>query len=49
MSAREPADQLSYFQKRQKEIVETIRQLAEIESPSDVKQAVDREQKRVKC
>jgi len=42
MSVREPADQLRYFQKRQKEIVETIRQLVEIESPSDVKQSVDR-------
>jgi glutamate carboxypeptidase len=42
MSVREPADQLRYFQKRQKEIVETIRQLVELESPSDVKQAVDR-------
>src|SRR5262245_59168446 len=42
MSAPEPADQLRYFQKRQKQIVETIRQLVELESPSDVKQSVDR-------
>jgi len=42
MNVREPADQLGYFQKRQKEIVETIRQLVELESPSDVKQSVDR-------
>src|SRR6266567_663777 len=42
MSLPAPVDQLRYFQKRQTEIVETIRQLAEIESPSDVKQAVDR-------
>ena len=37
-----PAEQLRYFQKRQNEVVETIRQLVEIESPSDVKQSVDR-------
>src|SRR5438874_8339292 len=42
MNVREPADQLGYFQKRQKEIVETIRQLVELESPSDIKQSVDR-------
>jgi glutamate carboxypeptidase len=42
MTARLPADQVRYFQKRQKEIVETIRQLVELESPSDVKQSVDR-------
>jgi len=42
MSTPEPAEQLRYFRKRQSEIVETIRQLVEIESPSDVKQAVDR-------
>ncbi len=42
MSVRESVDQLGYFQKRQKEIVETIRQLVELESPSDVKQSVDR-------
>jgi glutamate carboxypeptidase len=42
MTAPLPPDQLRYFQKRQKEIVETIRQLVELESPSDVKQSVDR-------
>jgi glutamate carboxypeptidase len=42
MSLPAPADQLRYFQKRQNEIVETIRQLVELESPSDVKQSVDR-------
>jgi glutamate carboxypeptidase len=42
MSTPKPADQLRYFQKRQKEIVETIRQLVELESPSDIKQSVDR-------
>jgi glutamate carboxypeptidase len=44
----EPATQsditkrLSYFQERKEQIVQTIRQLVEIESPSDNKQAVDR-------
>src|SRR5438093_1215088 len=42
MSTPKPAEQLRYFRKRQTEIVETIRQLGEIESPSDVKQSVDR-------
>ncbi len=42
MSTPLPAEQLRYFRKRQTEIVETIRQLVEIESPSDVKQSVDR-------
>jgi glutamate carboxypeptidase len=42
MTAPKPADQLRHFQKRQSEIVETIRQLVELESPSDVKQSVDR-------
>jgi glutamate carboxypeptidase len=37
-----PSEQLRYFKKQQSKIVETIRQLVEIESPSDVKQAVDR-------
>jgi glutamate carboxypeptidase len=37
-----PAEQLRYFQKQQSRIVETVRQLVEIESPSDMKQAVDR-------
>src|SRR5205809_8053752 len=42
MSLPNPAEQLRYFRKQQPRIVETIRQLVEIESPSDVKQAVDR-------
>ena len=42
MTAPRPADQLRYFRKQQPKIVDTIRQLVEIESPSDVKQAVDR-------
>jgi glutamate carboxypeptidase len=33
---------LGYFQERQDQIVETIRQLVEVESPSDDKDAVDR-------
>jgi glutamate carboxypeptidase len=43
-AAPQPAwpDRLSYFSKRQNEIVKTIRELVEIESPSDNKQAVDR-------
>jgi len=35
-------DRLRYFEERQNEIVETIRELVEIESPSDNKPAVDR-------
>ena len=42
MSIPSPAEQLRYFGKRQKPIIETICQLVEIESPSDVKAAVDR-------
>lgn len=45
-TAEEPlsssAKRLNYFQERQDEIVTTLRQLVEIESPSDNKQAVDR-------
>jgi glutamate carboxypeptidase len=37
-----PKDQLRYFQKQQRQILDTIQQLVEIESPSDVKAAVDR-------
>ncbi len=33
---------LSYFEKKKQEIVQTIRQLVEIESPTDTKQSVDR-------
>lgn len=42
MSSLKPAEQLRYFHKRQKEIIESIRQLVELESPSDIKQSVDR-------
>src|SRR5713226_9845240 len=42
MSIPSPAEQLRYFRKQQTQIVETISQLVEIESPSDVKAAVDR-------
>ena len=42
MSVPGPSDQLRYFKKQQQRIVKTIRQLVEIESPSDVKQSVDR-------
>jgi glutamate carboxypeptidase len=35
-------DRLHYFEQRRPEIVETIRELAEIESPSDSKPALDR-------
>jgi len=42
MSIPTPVEQLRYFRKQQPQIVETIKQLVEIESPSDMKQAVDR-------
>ncbi len=42
MSPHSPARQLRHFRKQQSQIIDTIRQLVEIESPSDVKQAVDR-------
>jgi glutamate carboxypeptidase len=42
MNPAELRDQLQYFQKQRSNIVDTIRQLVEIESPTDVKQAVDR-------
>jgi glutamate carboxypeptidase len=41
-SVSEIASRLRYFAERQNEITETVRQLVEIESPSDSKQAVDR-------
>src|SRR3989441_7815394 len=41
-SVSEMANRLRYFAERQNEIAETIRQLVEIESPSDNKHAVDR-------
>jgi glutamate carboxypeptidase len=37
-----PAEQLRYFRKQQTQMVDTMQQLVEIESPSDVKAAVDR-------
>jgi glutamate carboxypeptidase len=42
MNVPSVSEQLRYFGKKQSKIVKTIRQLVEIESPSDVKQAVDR-------
>ncbi len=36
------AERLRYFSRKKSEIVQSIKQLVEIESPSDVKQAVDR-------
>ena len=42
MSNPPPSEQLRHFRNQQPQIVETIRQLVEIESPSDVKQAIDR-------
>jgi glutamate carboxypeptidase len=39
---RESAGPLQYFEQRQDRIIETIRQLVELESPSDNKAAVDR-------
>src|SRR5947208_16704197 len=41
-SVSEMANRLRYFAERQNEVTETIRQLVEIESPSDDKQAADR-------
>ena len=38
----ETAKRLAYFQERRDQIVQTIRQLVETESPSDNKEAVDR-------
>jgi len=35
-------EQLRYFEKQQSRILATVRQLVEVESPTDVKQAVDR-------
>src|SRR3954463_586386 len=42
MSVLIASEQLRYFEKQQRKIVKTIRQFVEIESPSDVKQSVDR-------
>src|SRR5581483_7025416 len=37
-----PAEQLRHFRNQQDRILDTVQQLVEIESPSDVKAAVDR-------
>ena len=42
MNLPSASEQLKYFRKRQNQIIDTIQQLVEIESPSDVKAAVDR-------
>jgi glutamate carboxypeptidase len=42
MNPPKPSEQLAYFRKRQSQILDTIQQLIEIESPSDLKAAVDR-------
>lgn len=42
MTLPTPSQQLAYFRKQQNQIVDTIQQLVEIESPSDVKASVDR-------
>src|SRR5437764_8357109 len=42
MNVPSVSQQLRYFEKQQRKIVKTIRQFVEIESPSDVKQSVDR-------
>lgn len=42
MNIPTPAEHIAYFRNQQSQIVDTIQQLVEIESPSDVKAAVDR-------
>ena len=42
MNSPTPSEQLAYFRKQQSNILDTIQQIVEIESPSDVKAAVDR-------
>jgi glutamate carboxypeptidase len=42
MNLPTPAEQFRYFHKQRKQMLDTIQQLVEIESPSDVKAAVDR-------
>lgn len=42
MNLPRPAEQLAHFRKQQSNILDTIQQLVEIESPSDLKAAVDR-------
>ena len=41
-AAHSPVNRLPYFEERREAIVETIRQMVEIESPTDNKAAVDR-------
>ncbi len=42
MNLPRPSEQLAHFRKQQSNILDTIQQLVEIESPSDLKAAVDR-------
>jgi glutamate carboxypeptidase len=42
MNSPTPAEQISYFRSQQAQILDTIQQIVEIESPSDMKAAVDR-------
>lgn len=42
MTLPSPAQQIRYFQQRQRHLLYTIQQLVELESPSDLKAAVDR-------
>ena len=42
LTLTDPARRLEYFEKRKADLVQTLRQFVEIESPSDNKQAVDR-------
>ena len=42
LSASELASRLQYFEDRRDQIIQTIRQLVEVESPTDNKEAVDR-------
>ena len=42
MNLPRPSEQLAYFRKQQSNILDTIQQLVEIESPSDQKAAIDR-------
>jgi glutamate carboxypeptidase len=42
MNLPRPSEQLAYFRKQQSNVLDTIQQLVEIESPSDLKAAVDR-------
>jgi len=42
MNPPTPGEQFRYFHKQQNQILDTIQQLVEIESPSDIKAAVDR-------